>query len=190
MASTRAALLEAGRAMFAAQSYDDIPAEELVRTAGLTRGALYHHFDGKRGLFEAVFEELETAAAQQIEQAMTAQSAPWDRARAGAVAFLEACTDPTFRHVVLLQGPLALGWERWRELDRSHLGGVLDDAVAALASAAAQPQRRTDLVTALIYGALTELSLAVADATDTATAAEEAIALAEDLLRGLVSRGA
>lgn len=52
--NTRAALLGAGRQLFAQREYVGVSAEEIVRTAGLTRGALYHHFDGKRGLFEAI----------------------------------------------------------------------------------------------------------------------------------------
>ena len=67
--NTRNALLDSARSLFAARDYADISAEELVRAAGLTRGALYHHFNGKQGLFEAIFSELENEAAQRIVDA-------------------------------------------------------------------------------------------------------------------------
>jgi AcrR family transcriptional regulator len=59
--STRAALITAGRQLFAAHGYDAVATEQIVEAAGVTRGALYHHFDGKAGLFEAVFLEIEAA---------------------------------------------------------------------------------------------------------------------------------
>lgn len=118
--NTRQVLLEAGRQMFATRDYAELPAEELVQAAGLTRGALYHHFDGKRGLFEEVFNCLEYEAAQQIQAAMDAGVDPLDRAERGAAEFLVACADPVYRHIVLLQGPIALGHQRWRELDQEE----------------------------------------------------------------------
>ncbi len=130
--STRTALLDTGRRFFAERGFADVSAEELVRAAGLTRGALYHHFAGKQGLFEAVFEDLEARAADRITAAMAAGTGDaWGRASAGIRTFLEICSDPEYREIVLLQGPIALGWRRWRELDQRYLGTLLTDGLSA-----------------------------------------------------------
>ncbi|MGW5453912.1 TetR/AcrR family transcriptional regulator [Nocardia sp. NPDC003979] len=182
---TRRTLLNTGARLFAARDYTELTAEELVRTAGLTRGALYHHFDGKKGLFEAVMDELEDRAAHHIRSAIDAHSSPLDRVEAGLEAFLDVCTDPEYRHIVLLQGPIALGWRRWREIDRRHLNGlVFEGARNLLESGAVQPHP-PELLASAFYGALTEMSLTVAEAEDTATGRAEAASLARALLRGL-----
>ncbi|NKZ07912.1 TetR/AcrR family transcriptional regulator [Actinomadura latina] len=190
--STRAALIDTGRRFFAERGFNEVSAEELVRDAGLTRGALYHHFAGKQGLFEAVFEELEAQAAERITTAMaTASSAnttsgrdgAWVRAEAGIRAFLEICSDPEYREIVLLQGPIALGWRRWRELDQRYLGTILTDGLTALlGESGAHP---IGLTTAAFYGALTELALSMADAGDPVQARDEALHLIRGMLNGI-----
>ncbi|MEU8343617.1 transcriptional regulator, TetR family [Actinomadura meyerae] len=183
--STRAALLGTGRRFFAERGFAAVSAEELVRAAGLTRGALYHHFAGKQGLFEAVFEDLEAQAADRITAAMAATGGDdaWERASAGIRAFLEICSDPEYREIVLLQGPIALGWRRWRELDQRYLGTLLTDGLDALLGAAGR--HRVGLASAAFYGALTELALSIADADDPERAREQAVHLIGDMLNGI-----
>ncbi|MFB7874076.1 TetR/AcrR family transcriptional regulator [Nocardia sp. NPDC056064] len=182
---TRRTLLDTGARLFAEREYTELSAEELVRAAGLTRGALYHHFDGKKGLFEAVLDELEERAAHRIRSAIDAHSDPFDRVEAGLEAFLDVCAEPEYRHIVLLQGPIALGWRRWREVDQRHLGSlVVEGARRVLESGEVQPHP-PELLASAFYGALTEMSLTIAEAEDTATGRTQAAALARALLRGL-----
>jgi AcrR family transcriptional regulator len=181
--STRAALLETGRRFFAERGFTDVSAEELVRAAGLTRGALYHHFAGKQGLFEAVFEDLEAEAADRVTAAMAAEDTAWSRAAAGIRTFLEICSDPDYREIVLLQGPIALGWQRWRELDQRHFGTLLTDGLTALLGESGP--HPIGLASAAFYGALTELALAVPDAQDPTQARDQALHLIERMLGGL-----
>lgn len=181
--STRAALLETGRRFFAERGFTDVSAEELVRAAGLTRGALYHHFAGKQGLFEAVFEDLEAEAADRITTVMAAEDSAWTKTAAGIRAFLEICSDPAYREIVLLQGPIALGWQRWRELDQRYLGTILTDGLTALLGDTGR--HPLALTAAAFYGALTELALTVADADDPAQARDQALHLIGGMLAGL-----
>src|ERR1044072_6636399 len=94
--STRRALVEAARPLFAAGGYAGVGIEEIVRSAGVTRGDLYHHFGGKRDLFEAVYEQLEADLAERIAAWTLAANAesPLEAMRMGAEMFLQACTDP------------------------------------------------------------------------------------------------
>lgn len=182
--STRTALLDTGRRHFTERGFADVSAEELVRAAGLTRGALYHHFNGKQGLFEAVFEEYEDEAAQRIAAAVAgAGGDPWHRGIAGIRAFLDICAEPGYRQIVLLQGPIALGWQRWRELDQRYLGALLEDGLTAILGAA--PAHSLPLTAAALYGALTELALTIADAADPAQARDQAVQLVAAMLKGV-----
>src|SRR6266566_4326676 len=93
--ATRAALIAAARALFAERGYAAVGTEEIVRAAGVTRGALYHHFAGKQELFQAVYESVEQQLVEQIAaSALAGASDPLEALRAGAQAFLDACEDP------------------------------------------------------------------------------------------------
>lgn len=186
--TTRNALLDTGRRLFVERGYPAVAAEELVRAAGLSRGALYHHFGGKPGLFEAIFAEQEERAAQRIAAAMATQTEPWQQAMTGVETFLDVCGEADYRDIVLLQGPIALGWQRWRELDQHHLGDLLTAGVRQLLAAGLLQPHPAELIAAAIYGSLTELSLAVAAADDPAQAREQAGALVVGLLRGISTR--
>src|SRR4051812_4771201 len=105
---TRAALIAAGRALFADRGFADTSTEELVRAAGVTRGALYHHFRDKRDLFEAVYEDVEQSLVAKIASSITTATDPLDVLRQGADAFLDACLDPAVRRIALLEGPSVL----------------------------------------------------------------------------------
>ncbi len=185
--NTRQTLLDTAARLFAEREYADLSAEELVRAAGLTRGALYHHFDGKKGLFEAVVDNFERAAAQRIRTAIDSAADPLERMHRGLEAFLDVCIEPDYRHVVLLQGPIALGWGRWREVDKRHLNGLVIEGVRRLLDAGLI-QGPPELVASAFYGALTEMSLAIAESDDVDSGRAQAAALARALLDGLATK--
>src|ERR671917_5502 len=96
-ATTRRALLGAAREMFAERGYHGAAAEEIVRRAGLTRGALYHHFEDKKDLFRTVVDEMEGEIDERIEEAELAQSGLPEAVMAGYRVFLDAALDPQIR---------------------------------------------------------------------------------------------
>ncbi|MFE0654618.1 TetR/AcrR family transcriptional regulator [Streptomyces sp. NPDC059534] len=185
--NTRRALLATGLRLFTERDYASVSAEELVRTAGLTRGALYHHFGGKPGLFEAVFEELERQATKRIRVAITPVPDPRGRAYRAVDAFLDVCAEHAYRHIVLQQGPIALGWQRWRELDQLHLGGLVLDIVNAALNAGRLRPHPANLVAIALYGALTELSITVAETEEPDQAQMQAADLIRNLIDGVVT---
>ncbi|MGV9611641.1 TetR/AcrR family transcriptional regulator [Nocardia xishanensis] len=187
--NTRQALLDTAARLFAEREYADLSAEELVRAAGLTRGALYHHFDGKKGLFEAVVDDLEQRAAQRIRAAIDSATDPIERVDRGLVAFLDVCAEPDYRHIVLLQGPIALGWRRWRELDQRHLGGLVVESARNLLDAGIIQAYPPELVASAFYGALTEMSLTIAETGGSQQSRAQAAALTRDFLSGLTAAG-
>jgi AcrR family transcriptional regulator len=188
--ATRDALIEAARALFAERGYADVGTEEIVRTAGVTRGALYHHFEGKRELFEAVYERVEAELAQQIASGAldSGAAAPLEAMRAGAEMFLRACTEPEAQRIVLLDGPSVLGWDRWREIAAEHGLGLIEATLQAAIDAgaiAAQPVRPLAHV---LMGALDEAAMLVARAEDSEQMREEVGRTLDALLAGLSAR--
>jgi len=166
--STRQALVAAARPLFADRGYAGVGTEEIVRTAGVTRGALYHHFDGKRELFEAVYEQIEVELAERIAAgALDANaSSPLEAMRAGAEMFLRVSTEPEAQRIVLLDGPSVLGWDRWREIAAAHGLGLIEATLqAAIEAGEIDPQPARPLAHVLM-GALDEAAMLVARAED------------------------
>jgi AcrR family transcriptional regulator len=166
--ATRAALLEAARALFAERGYAGVGTEEIVRAAGVTRGALYHHFEGKRDLFEAVYERVEVELAERIAAGALASNAssPLDAMRAGAEMFLQACTEPEAQQIALLDGPSVLGWDRWREIAAEHGLGLIEATLQAAIAADAIRDQPVRPLAHLLMGALDEAAMLVAGAED------------------------
>jgi AcrR family transcriptional regulator len=176
--------------LFGARGYAAVGTEEIVRAAGVTRGALYHQFRDKAGLFAAVAEEVEAEIAGRIAAGAAAESTePTDVLRVGARLFLEACAEPEVERIILLDAPAVLGWEAWRDLYARYGFGLVRLALqSAMDSGAIVPQPVTPLAHALI-GALDECALYVAGAEDRATAQQECFAIFDQILRGLSPAG-
>jgi AcrR family transcriptional regulator len=166
--STRAALTAAARQLFSARGYASVGTEEIVRAAGVSRGALYHHFAGKRELFEAVYEELEAELAERIAAgALSSPSlSPLDAMRAGAEMFLRASTEPEVQRIVLLDGPSVLGWDRWREIAAEHGLGLIEATLQAAIEAGAIAEQPVRPLAHVLMGALDEAAMLVARAED------------------------
>lgn len=173
-AATRARLIGAARELFADRGFDAVPAEEIVERAGLTRGALYHHFGGKAGLFEAVHELLHREIAGRIEHAAAVEPGPWGGLVAGCLAFLDACTDPEVQRLVLLDAPVVLGWERWRAVDAAHGLGLLKQGLGEAMAAGDLPGQPVDPLAHLLSGAMNEAGMWIARAPDPEQARREA----------------
>ena len=118
--ATAERLLSIAREYFAEKGYAETKTEDIIREAGVTKGALYHHFPSKKHLFEAVYISLEEELAEKIMLASTKQSDPWQQILKGCYAYLETCHDPAFRRIMRVDAPSVLGMTRWAEIDRAY----------------------------------------------------------------------
>jgi AcrR family transcriptional regulator len=185
--STRAALIAAGRRLFATRGYDSVAAEQVVEEAGVTRGALYHHFDGKAGLFEAVFLEIEAELMTKFPLEELIGDDPMAALRAGVSRFLELSLENEVQRIALIDAPSVLGWARWQEIEAAHgLGLIRAGLDAAAAAGQLKPLPTEDLATALL-GAMTESALAAARAPHKQVARKRAEAVLLALLDGLAT---
>ena len=183
--ATRSALVAAARELFAKRGYAQVGTEEIVRAAGVTRGALYHHFKDKAELFAAVYEDVEESLMQQIAaSAIAAAPDPLELLRAGASGFLDACEDPAVQQIALLDAPSVLGWEQWRAMDEGQTAGAMRDMLQAVADTGRLPQELVGPFAHMILAALDEAAMIVARAPDSRVAvAEERQAVEEFLAR-------
>jgi AcrR family transcriptional regulator len=186
-AATRQALITAARALFAEHGYHGVGVRDVTARAGVTRGALAHHFGGKEALFLAVFDavERELIATSAAERAADAAADPWAGFRAGVQLYLDAVTQPDVQRITLIDGPAVLGWKRWRELEDDYsLGGLTAVIEAAMAAGRLRP-RPVEPLAQLIVGAVMEAALLIANAGDPARRRREVGDALDDLLRGL-----
>lgn len=135
--ATRTALVEAGRRLFVEKSYAETSTPDLVAEAGLTRGALYHHFADKKALFRAVVEAESAAVAREIETAAPVGLIPLEALKKGGEAFLAAMREPGRTRLLLLDGPAVLGREAMDEIDGAHAGRTLREGLQAAMEAGA-----------------------------------------------------
>jgi AcrR family transcriptional regulator len=164
--ATRAALVKAARELFAERGYAGVATEEIVRRAGVTRGALYHHFEGKRELLEAAYEAVEGELTKRIAERALGGGDPLAAMRAGSEMFLEACTEPEVQRIVLLDAPAVLGWDRWREIASKYGLGLIEASLQAAMDAGQIEEQPAKPLAHVLMGALDEAAMVVARADD------------------------
>jgi AcrR family transcriptional regulator len=189
--ATRGELVAVARRLFASRGYADVGTEEIVRAAGVTRGALYHHFDSKRELLAAVHEEIERELTERIAtEAFSRDDAPADPISAlhrGAELFLDACLEPEVQRIVLLDAPAVLGWERWREVASRYGLGLIEATLQAAVDAGSIGDQPVRPLAHVLMGALDEAAMYVARADDRGVARAEMGATLARILDALVA---
>jgi AcrR family transcriptional regulator len=184
---TKAKLLAGARELFARHGHGRVTLQELCDRAEVTRGALYHHFPGKDGVFRAVCEEMAAEVAQRLVARAAGEPTAWARLRTGCEAFLDECTRPEVRQILLTDAPAVLGWEAFRELDGRHGLGMLKVGLQAAIEEGAVPPVPVETVAHLLVGALNEAGMVVARADDTQTARQDAVLSIRRLLAGIAA---
>lgn len=163
---TRAVLLAAARRLFAENGFAGTSTEEVVRTAEVTRGALYHHFADKEALFRAVFEEVEAEVCRSVIEAAGKATDPLDALLRGTRAYLDLCTEPTVRRIALQEAPAVLGWETWHEIDSAYFFGILEAGVREAMRAGQLAKQPPAPLTHLLVGAIMQAAMVLARAED------------------------
>jgi AcrR family transcriptional regulator len=184
--ATRRQLVTAARALFGARGYAGVGTEEIVRAAGVTRGALYHQFRDKADLFAAVAEEVEAEIADRIAAGAAGAAAdPLAGLRVGGRLFLDACAEPEVERIILLDAPAVLGWEAWRDLAGRYGLGLIQVALQSAMDAGAIAQQPVVPLAHVLIGALDECALYIAQAEDPAAARDQCAAIFDRILRSI-----
>lgn len=171
--ATRAKLVKVARKAFARRGYSAVGTEEIVKKAGVTRGALYHQFEDKKDLFRAVFEQVESEVAQGVAAEAMAASDPLQALHTGARLWLDACLEPEVRQIILIDAPAVLGWDEWREIGARYGLGLLAAALQGAMEAEAIEEQPLMPLAHVTMGALDAAALYVAEADDPVAARRE-----------------
>jgi AcrR family transcriptional regulator len=183
-AATRSALIAAARSLFGEHGYAAVGTQAIVAAAGVTRGALYHQFDDKKGLFTAVYDQVEQDITTEVAERVgdLAVTDPLAALKAGVRVFLERVTDPAVHMISLVDAPSVLGWSEWRargeEFGFALIEGILQAAIA-VGQIDDQPVRP---IAHVAIGALDESALYVAAADDKGTATAEVLVVLDRVI--------
>lgn len=181
---TRRELIAAARHLFTQKGYADTATPEIVETAGVTRGALYHHFEDKKALFRAVCEQEAQAVAEAIEDAAPDNLSLRDALVQGGDAFLHAMAAPGRTRLLLLDGPAVLGRTEMDEIDARHSGRTLHAAIAyGIREKVIAPKLSVKAITALLSAAFDRAALAIEAGGNSSDYAQALAALIEGLMR-------
>lgn len=163
---TRAAILAAAAAAFAGRGFIATSITQIAEEARVTKGAVYHHFRDKQSLFEAVINHYNDVAQQKVYQAIAGHiDDVWGAETAALDATLDVCADPVAGRLIYLEGPIGLGWKRWRDSERQYthrnvhnmlLHGIREGIFAADVPTAA--------MTDILAGMITHAGIALAEA--------------------------
>ncbi len=180
---TRRDLIDAGRELFVEHGFLNTSIGDIVTTSGVgTRGAFYHHFKDKAELFRAVFEDVENDLTLRSIAAPPAGADPWQRLTNGLRGFLEAAQEPAVQRVILLDGPVVLGWQTLREIQEGNSIALINDMVReAIAEGIIDDQPITEL-THMLVAALEEAALMVAHSASPGRARRRAAKILDRLL--------
>ena len=186
-AQTPESHIAAARTLYAAHGFADVALETIVRAAGVTRGALYHHFPDKTELFAAAFEQVEGEVAARMGEAIASadETDPVEVMRLGARFWLDACADPEIQRIVLVDAPAVLGWTRWTEIGNRYNTGLVRDMLTSAIQSGRIPPQPVEATALTMLGAMREATLYVALAQDHDQARREAGSVIDRLIGAL-----
>lgn len=186
-ASTRERLINAARPLFAERGYDALSLDDVLRVVGLTKGAIYHHFGDKKGLFREVVMGVQGEVAREAKRAGDAQNDPVDALQAVCSSFFRQLQKPDVMRIVCRDAGVFLSWAECTAIDEKHMLAVMRDFIGAAQTADIFPPLDLEASTRVITGAIYQtVEWASHGETTQRIAAGEAVLMAA--LAGLARR--
>jgi AcrR family transcriptional regulator len=183
--ATRRALLDNAAELFADRGYAGTSLDEVVSAARVTKGALYHHYQGKLDLFQAVFDRCESNAVKRINSDVRRKKDPWEKALTAVASFLEVCQEPAYRRIVMQEGPVVLGFDRWRESEERSTYGLVHDLVHRVLRQYDIEGTLLETFTRIFYGAMSSAGIVVSESEDPEQSSREVSTVISLMLAGL-----
>ena len=157
---TISTLLSIARRHFTEYGYFNVSLEKIAEEGNVTRGAVYHHFKNKQGLFTAVLECVQKDVSIEIEKEAMKSDDPWEQLIFGCVGFVKGANAKENKRILLVDAPAALGWAIWRQVDKENSMNVLQEHINDLKNwGFLHNDVDTKLMTYSVSGALNELAL-------------------------------
>ncbi|CAG9623316.1 TetR/AcrR family transcriptional regulator [Sutcliffiella rhizosphaerae] len=156
-------LLETAIKHFSKHGYANASLEGIVAESGLTRGAVYHHFKNKKGLFLACVESIQKRIADKIEQEASTSPDQWEQLLLGCRAFIATSIEQDHKQIILMDGPAVIGWNDWRQLDANYSMKLLYSQLDQMQQNGYFPTLSVESLTHSLSGAMNESALWIAE---------------------------
>jgi len=179
--ATREALLVAARDLFGTRGYADTSADDIVQRAGVTKGALYHHYAGKEALFRAVVEQVQLEASDRAVAAFLGDDS-WEALARGCALWVDAHLDPSVQRILMQDARAVLGWEEARAIENRFGAVALRGALRKAMTAGVVRRVPLRPLSLLLMGALSEACLCIAESDEQTRARAEVDELLTDML--------
>lgn len=186
-AATREVIVTEARTLFAERGYGGTSIDDILERAGVARGALYHHFDSKQAVFEAVYQQVHDEIVNRVLGAALAAGEPWAGVRQGLATFLDACLEPDFRRIVVLDSVSVLQHQQWEGGAEPADVAMLRQVVAPLLAAAGLPGIEAEPLVFVALGGLYGAALFIARSPDPVAARAEVDAVLDTIITALVA---
>lgn len=180
---TKEALLQRAEQLFAGFGYAKTSIDEIVRQEQLTKGAYYYHFKDKQAIFEQVVDRHLQRMVDSVASSISGLVDPWERAITAVETYFEGCMQPVYRKLVLQEAPVVLGWDSWREKEKQSVMGLSAMLLQELMDAGKIQQQPLAMLSYLIFGAITEAALGIAESANPDEARAQAKLIVEKILR-------
>ena len=166
--ATRSHLVAVATELFATRGYEGTSIEAVLEQAGVSRGSLYHHFESKERLFEAVVESVHAQIGEATLEAGAAadQSDPQARLRTGFLAWIHLAGQPVVRQILLIDAPTVLGWRRWRQMEQRYGLGMLQNVLQEASDQGSLAPELVEPFAHMLLATGDELALLIALADD------------------------
>jgi AcrR family transcriptional regulator len=184
-AATRTAILQTARKLFGEHGFGATTIDQIGAGAGVAKGAVYHHFPTKEAIFEAVFDQVSKDLAGQVAAVSSTKADVLAAMIAGTKAYFSACSEGAMAQIILRDGPAVLGWERWRQIDAQHFGGMIPQALGKAMKEGLIARQPVEPLARLLLGAMTEAAIACTGRSDVRKAGNEYVAALGTLLEAL-----
>jgi AcrR family transcriptional regulator len=172
--------------LFAEHGYSHVSLESICTSAGVTRGAAYHHFKNKKDIFRAVFHKQLQEIARRIEERASQEEDPWQQLVEGCMTYLEITTDPKLLQIVMVDAPAVLSWSEYQKIDTHDSDSgflLLEEILTILRDRKLIEDLPVPMLAHQLAGAMDQAVKVIANAEEQSTALNEA----KDVLRVLLS---
>lgn len=180
---TKTKILEIACREFSQKGYSNVSLEEIVKQTNLTRGSLYHHFKSKKGLFQAVVEDLQRKVADEVEKAAELENDPWEALISGSVAFIHTMLNDEYKRILIVDAPTVLGWNVWEEIDDENSEKHLKDHLSKMYEMGELIDVSIDALSAILSGSMNEAIMWIGKRDDIEKGLNEATVIIEHILK-------
>jgi AcrR family transcriptional regulator len=184
--TTRDHIIAVARQLFATYGYLATSTEKVLARTGISRGALYHHFENKEALFAAVLEAVERDLAAGAAQNLGASPDPVEALRTALGSFLRRARDQEIRSIVLTDAHSVVGWQKWREIEERYGLGLLKTALARISESGRIAPAMVDVYAHIILASMIEIAFMISRSEDSAAEIERGTLAMNQLLERLL----